>query len=316
MVREMLTSRWGVEVVATERDIENLTYHLNGSVTNASDYFVSKLGDTSVLRTALWDSITDNDVLHDVALSDIRLIASCCRLTDGFADVNISTVFEFQTDHLVLQRQSAQNSVQCSAVKGREYWAKPSDLKHKLLAADSVLELRHCLAEMETRQGWWSLYKMLECLEEMYGGQHHLIATYPNDASDIARFKRTANAYHRHYQGKFVQPKHPISLEDAKKLLNRLAQSTLEKRKNDRARPIIPEKTEFLIPNLRSPDGKSFSMFSFGVHAVQVESGSLEIINIPQPPPNTEVNLNLQTVDHVFFTVANVDILAQKWISD
>jgi hypothetical protein len=72
------------------------------------------------------------------------------------------------------------------------------------------------------RPDWFDLFKAFECLEA-----GNLVS--PNVSKvEIKRFTHTANSLYRHRIGGFKPPSNPLTLKDAKALLNRLMRDAVE----------------------------------------------------------------------------------------
>ncbi len=69
---------------------------------------------------------------------------------------------------------------------------------------------------------WVGLYMIYEAIETDSGGQAELEAQKWASASELTRFRRTANALYRHAPGVFEPPARPMLFGDARDLMDRL----------------------------------------------------------------------------------------------
>jgi hypothetical protein len=84
---------------------------------------------------------------------------------------------------------------------------------------------------------WIEMYKVIEKVEQIFGGEYALKKAVATEtaisAESIAQLKRTANFYHRHTSGKYLPPANPTSLKEAKQVIAKLIQFTFATRMRD-----------------------------------------------------------------------------------
>jgi hypothetical protein len=66
---------------------------------------------------------------------------------------------------------------------------------------------------------WFEVYKAIEVLEKLAGGENELVMRWGNGIKEL---KRTANVFHRHARGKYQPPAVEMSLHDANQLVSKL----------------------------------------------------------------------------------------------
>lgn len=109
----------------------------------------------------------------------------------------------------------------------QDWW---SMAKHDDIFADILLH-------GSKNNDWIEMYKVIEKVEQIFGGEHALKKAVATEtaisAESISQLKRTANFYHRHASGKYSPPAKPTSLKEAKKVIARLIQFAFATRARD-----------------------------------------------------------------------------------
>jgi len=105
----------------------------------------------------------------------------------------------------------------------------PSKQQKWLKAAEDSELLSDLLTHGFHRRGWYEIYKAIEVLEFLYGGEKGLVQFAGEYGKKIKDLKHTANFYHRHARGEFKKPKSPVELADAQKLLTKMIRRAFDK---------------------------------------------------------------------------------------
>lgn len=219
---DLLNSSWGVELVGSQEDIDNLFRKLNGSIRSEDDFFVSKLDDCFVLRTARWDAARDSKEASQMAGEDLGLLNSCIEMQDAGLGLTIGTIFFFQLDGKVDQSRS-------SGIKIRVRIAdqsSPTAFKNLVDAARSSDSLRLALSELTPDHGWFEIFKALESLKRHYGGESSLFRAFSAKAGRLKLMKRTANSY-RHAAKSYELIRNPMDIFEARKLIKEMMLNAL-----------------------------------------------------------------------------------------
>ena len=99
---------------------------------------------------------------------------------------------------------------------------KPSRQQKWLEAAENSDMLSDLLMHGFHRDNWYEMYKALEVLEDISGGERGLINAIGPDGEKVKDLKRNANFYHRHARSRGEKPKKPMERAEARELLTRL----------------------------------------------------------------------------------------------
>lgn len=251
-----LTSLWGIELLGKSPDVQNLFGKINGSIKAADDFFISRLVDCFVLRTARWDNASDFPEARSIAEEDLRLLTSCMYTLDGSLGLSIGTIFRFREDGGIDQ-QLTSDSVYVR-INPSDH-ATPKLFKELVNAARVSIPLRTAASEVTAEGGWFEIYKALEGLKRYYGNEAKLIKAFASKKSQVELMKRTANSF-RHAQGVFDPIANPIALSDARDLIRQMIIQTL----SSVASPTSESSVSFRIPNINSPEG----YVKFGLKAI------------------------------------------------
>jgi hypothetical protein len=247
----LLRSSWGIELVGSVVDIENLTAKVNGSIRSLEDFFISKLDDCVVLRTSRWDAAGDFDEARHVAGEDLKLLNSCIAVQDLGQRLVIGTVFHFLENGRVDQSRTSTAVIRVNVSDQ----ASPNEFKNLVDSARSSNNLRIALSELSPDHGWFEIYKAIEALKRHYLNMDRLLSKFPLKKHRIELMKRTANSY-RHATGSYEPIKNPMDLSEAQGLIKEVLLETLRPAMRDVQAPTI----SFEIPNLTSPGPRKLGL--------------------------------------------------------
>ena len=229
--------RWGVIIKGHEIDIRQW----RSKLVKPFDPYV----DDTVHGPALWcEAIQDAEdaaQAFELAKVTVRSINSAMFHTVGSRLVEADTIVEIKKDgaigrHVILAMAALEARADVAAVaivtnaKGEvvEEEPKPSLQQRWLTAAERSENLSDLLAHGFHRDDWYEMYKALEVLEGLHGGEKALLDSRAEQAAEIKALKRTANYYHRHARGKYDKPKRPLTLDEAKTLLTSLIKEAFD----------------------------------------------------------------------------------------
>jgi hypothetical protein len=88
---------------------------------------------------------------------------------------------------------------------------QPSNVQKAIEGAALKELLADALIYIGRAPSWFDIYKALECVEELFGGERKFLAVSWVDSDETKRLKRTANAF-RHATKKFEPPPEPFEL--------------------------------------------------------------------------------------------------------
>lgn len=98
---------------------------------------------------------------------------------------------------------------------------KPSNEQLWLRAAAESDQLAELLTYAFERESWFEVYKAIEVMENILGGERHLVEFAGEHGPNVKALKRNAN-FHRHATGNGERPTKLMTLNDANLLLSEL----------------------------------------------------------------------------------------------
>ncbi len=213
-----MKSRWAVEVHGHQATVTRLEAYLAQSIRGGTDTFISRLRDVPVLRSELWDGINEPTFIEQLAQSELALLQGLTKLAGGASPLSVGTVFELgDGDSIIRQTRTSTNSVYVlsNVTDDVSVFRQRMDVvRHHDALAGAVVEL-------SGRPDWISVYKVIEYLEEHFGGEKQLATKYPSKKAALKRIKRTAQSV-RHRARAFQSINRPFKLNDAESFLQTL----------------------------------------------------------------------------------------------
>lgn len=249
-----LKSKWGVELEAEPRDMDNIVQKINGSVALKSDLFISRANSIYILRTNRWN--TAKSIVDVVALakSIIDLIRGTIDLLECCGPIEIGTVFEFDADgNIVTQHRETPFRIRIYPADANMVSA--ADFRRCLDVSMANDKLRMSFSAFSSDPDWFNVYKCIEALKRHYGDENKMLNAFPSLRSKISLIKRTANSY-RHTEGAFAPVANPMSLEDAGKVLRKVLIEALRSTAYKAPLSVIP----LGVPNLATSDGEGIGL--------------------------------------------------------
>jgi len=211
----VLKSRWAVEVEGNNATILRLETFLAECLLNATDTFISRLREVPVVRSQLWDKISDTDLVSQLAQSELALLQGLTKLAGGASPLNVGTVFELgDAETIIRQTRQSLNSVYVLSTTSDT----PAVFHQRMNAVRHHDALAGAAIELSGQPDWIKTYKAVEYLEEYYGGEKQLFAAFPNKKAALKRIKRTSQSV-RHRARAFASINRPYKLEDAENFL-------------------------------------------------------------------------------------------------
>lgn len=113
---------------------------------------------------------------------------------------------------------------------GRPVAPRPSSVQHWYKISSSNRVLADMLRHHGQPPNWYDLFKTFEGVRRLSGGQRALLAKpWAPSASELGRFTRTADFYHRHaYNPSRSPPRNPIALTDAATMIDGMVRAVLQ----------------------------------------------------------------------------------------
>lgn len=99
-----LKSKWGVELEADPRDLENILRKVNGSIALKSDLFITRANNLYILRCSKWDTAKAITDVSTLARFYIELIRGTLDLLEVCGLVEIGTIFEFDRESQIVKQ--------------------------------------------------------------------------------------------------------------------------------------------------------------------------------------------------------------------
>ncbi|MCW6506988.1 hypothetical protein [Lichenifustis flavocetrariae] len=190
--------------------------------------WVVKVRDEHVLRSISFDSLADPAQIIDAATFLVELINGALLASNpGGERVTLGAVLELLADgsinhHVHLAGTvNARSRVSATLTVGAERQPQiPSVVQNWLGSAEADPDRSDLLVYASRADNWFDIYKAIECIERIFGGERGLTAAEIVPTSRIKLLKRTANTIARHANRQFPPPEVPMSLGDAKGILS------------------------------------------------------------------------------------------------
>jgi len=205
------------------------------------DCLIRKMDDgTYCLGARAFDALADASAVRDAVIALIPKIIGSARL-----QIPILKQIESAGGLIHLHESGAQSvtvfappisfrartSVSVSAVENEPRPA--SDAEMALRRVEGKPDLKEVLHLFGLEQNWSNLYKTVEAVERVVGGERHLIARNWVPEGDLKAFKRTANSREalgddaRHGPSRHLPPSAIMSIDMAKQMVRTLVTNVL-----------------------------------------------------------------------------------------
>jgi hypothetical protein len=223
---------WGILLGGEPFDLEDWQEALK-----RFDPCIIKTDEGLILRSKLFDSATTLSEAHEFGKTLLERLNGALGVSCEAGMVRLEKVVEFLPDgsrrlHVIAEFHITEPSDRVRVIlaphgpdgnplpppppepSGPQRWLE--------IAAEDRL-LADALTYFGRGESWFETYKALECIEKRFGGEKKFQKLGWAAASEIKRFKHTANYYARHAKRKFARPpEEPMELPKARKLVARL----------------------------------------------------------------------------------------------
>ncbi len=250
----VLKSKWGVEIEAEPRDLENIVHKINNSIASKSDLFISKANSVNILRTNKWDTARTIDEVTELAKSNVDLIRGTIDLLEACGPVEIGTVFEFDSDSRIV-RQQRNTIIRVRVYPTKDGMVSPAEFQQCLNVSMANDKSRMAFSAFSSDPNWYDIYKCIEALKRHYGDENKMLNSLPKFRSKISLIKRTSNSY-RHTEGAFEPIANPANLEESIDILKEVLKETLHSTMYKAHCSAI----DLRIPNLTTIDGEGIGL--------------------------------------------------------
>jgi hypothetical protein len=224
---------WGAMLRGDATDIEDWQFVLK----RPFDPWVEMHGSDIILRSAALDSLNSAAEVRDHAIEMISRLNGAVALSQGARPIVLGGVIEFTSDGRLNQHVFAEGvAVGRAKVRGhavvlgpdgqtRPATPRPSEVQGWMEVAKREALLEDALVYFGRANDWFDIYKCLECLFKLYGGEDKFCKLQWQSKEKIKLMKQTANL-HRH--AKNVPPANPMKIKEARSLLASLLLRSLQ----------------------------------------------------------------------------------------
>jgi hypothetical protein len=229
---------WGAGIRGEATDLEDWAFSLK----EPFDPWVEKYGSETVLRSASFDELTSADEVRDRAAELIERLNGALALSANSKQLRFGSVIQISLDGKLHRKMyiepvtfEARGKLGAAAMligpDGKlkpEIPPQPSDVQRWSAVAENDELLDDALIYYGRATNWFDVYKTLECLIQRFGpGEREFLAFGWASDTEISRLKRSANAA-RHAKRSFEPPKNPMTLKEARILLEELMRRAFE----------------------------------------------------------------------------------------
>ena len=226
---------WGAVVQGEPADLEEWTFTLK----EPFDPWIEIHGTESVLRSASFDELASAEEVRDRAVTLIERLNGAVALSEHANQLHFGSIIRFAPDgtlHRTIQPEpgayelSGRGKLRVDTIvigpDGRPVPSsppQPSEVQKWFALAENDGLLDDALIYFGRATNWFDAYKTLETLILRFGGgEREFLALGWASENEITRLKHTANAAARHAKRKFEPPRNPMTLKEARALLERL----------------------------------------------------------------------------------------------
>jgi hypothetical protein len=226
---------WAVELIGEEIDLDDLREMLPAPFEPWIEDHSTKEGLKALLRSAHWAKLTETaDVVRDATRIVERLNGEALLIHDNARLVKIGAPIKFGPDGKMEAILFAATGVakKGSRARGRAatgQTGQPTQMQKWFVDAErdrNRAELFVHLSRTRQNDTWFDLYKSMELVQRLAGGEHKLEAALGADKKEWKKAKRTADCY-RHAPGCKCLPPSPPTYADAEKFLLRVVRKFL-----------------------------------------------------------------------------------------
>lgn len=218
---------WGIVLTAKPHDLQDC----KNALPPGGDPWVEVIEVDVVLRSAALDGMSLNQALP-YAKQLVRSINGALLAMGSRTELDFEDVFEFVKGKRKPIRHSFPKMDWKSLSDMRPYDQKlarnkpPSPVQRWLAKANETPALADALMLLGGQLDWYDIYKVLECLEATYGGQHQFQRQRWVPRS-YSKFRRVANS-HRHWRRSDDELRDTITLVSARSQTVKLLRAALE----------------------------------------------------------------------------------------
>ncbi len=184
------------------------------------------------LESSEFNSLTSAEEVRERGRALIKLINGVTKFnSDNFLGISEDAIIRVEDDGKQHGYLFLEEAITIRTKVGARLTVIAADGSEKVTTQSSVLE---SLLEVAKKYNvvadalsfyrddtWSSLYKAYEIIRDDVGGKHHVIKNGWSVASDINRFKQTAQPY-RHASKKYKPPAQPMTLLEARVLIKNI----------------------------------------------------------------------------------------------
>lgn len=218
-----MTSRWGVRLEGDAKGVANLARVVNGSVRGLSDLFCTVSGPAVTLRTREWDTLPDDQTVLAYATETLRTLSGALHYLDGTSPIGLGSIIEWKANGEATQSRLSTIMIYVT----RAQPATPEEFRALLDLGQRHERLGTALALSKPPTDWFDIYKVIEALEDHFGGEKALLSSGLVSSYELKRVKQMANSF-RHVGKVHRAPVPPVSLEDAKKAVRSYLEAVIQ----------------------------------------------------------------------------------------
>lgn len=220
---------WLIELEGRKQDLQLLSTLLNSPNLNVTE---EKGG--FVLRSSSFNPVPDSNDVHDLSTALVEILNGAAKLyNENFQRIRPKAVVRIGEDG------KRSKHVRLTALPGRYHIRFPPKRRDLIeswftIAQGDEYVTRALSLYGSLEDNWRNLYLVVDVIEENVGGEAALCGKGWVPKKKIKDFKRTANAFRavgrgaRHAKASWQPPNTPMSLQEAKSLIDDLLWRWLE----------------------------------------------------------------------------------------
>ncbi|WP_394658101.1 hypothetical protein [uncultured Novosphingobium sp.] len=265
-----MESKWGVELEGNIIELENFLCQVNSFPLSPSSLFIVRFNKLYVARSQRWDEAISPQEVLELATSDVSVARACVELVECCGPIKLGTVFQLESDNRIV-KQTRETTLTLTCIKRIEDVQPDNRFKDLHLRAITNNDVFDALREWSHQPSWFEIYKTIERMENVYGGEQGLIDHFPDQSALIKKVKRTANSY-RHANERFKPPKKAAQLEDAWALLKMLMMAIIRERDVIDPDDRFEDGSQIICNNCEWPDTQKIGLKSLAFDATRTTS--------------------------------------------
>ncbi|MGF1630203.1 MAG: hypothetical protein ACFCUT_12095 [Kiloniellaceae bacterium] len=229
------SNQWGIELNGSDTDLKLWRMLLKPPFDPFVEEVKDERGNYLALRSSTFDRISTSKEVHQTAKQLFSTLNVAMSKNVDADPVAAGAVIEFIPDgqplkHHYLEAESitmrlrfgiAEMTLKDAHGNVIEPVPAPSRVQMWIRAAILEPEIGSALRYLQSKPGWFELYKAYEAVRNMPNGGI--------SSSEITRFTQTANAGERHHpNNKTKSHKHPMELWEARALITRWVSAAID----------------------------------------------------------------------------------------